>query len=216
VKRGSEYECRCKNGSIFDQRTNRCQICTSIDAKVTNAPLVFVIDTTSSMGATPALAKQILNRLIREDINIPRYQLLTFHDQNTDNIADNTKLLLDTEDVAAIGAATSKLIFNGGGDIPETMTQGLLLALRNCSPKSLIIVFTDAPTKNPELEGEINRLRKKKEVEVFIVLSAVIDAKSTALYKRMGQVFQLTEISVDTLLANIEQKVEETETCTKV
>jgi len=214
VKRGLEYECRCKHGSIFDQRTNRCQTCTTIDGKVTNSPLVFVIDITSSMGSTPALAKQILDRLISEDMNIPRYQLFTFHDQHTDNIADNTKLVLDTDDVAALEAATSSLRFSGGGDIPETMTQGLLLALRNCSPKSLIIVFTDAPTKNPELEEEINRLRNEKEVEVFIVLNFEIDAKSTALYKRMGQVFQLTDVSVDTLLENIEQKVEETEICT--
>jgi len=193
----------------------KCKTCKMIDGKVTNAELVFAIDNTGSMGSTPDLANQIVDRLISEKMIIPRYQLFTFADSKHDNIADNAKLVLDTEDVVAFQKATSGLKFSGksSGDLPERMTQGLLLALKSSSPKSVIIVFTDQPTKNPELEGEINRLRKEKEVVVFIVLKKAISAKGLALYERMGQVFQLTDVSVDTLLENIEQKVEETKTC---
>ena len=66
-------------------------------------------------------------------------------------------------------AATNALKFesyNGGRDSKERLAQGLLVALQNASPKSLIVVFTDNGTKDLMLENDIVRLRKSKEIEV--------------------------------------------------
>ena len=72
------------------------------------------------------------------------------------------------------------------------MFQGLLVALQNASPKSLIVVFTDNGTKDLKLEREIVRLREAKQSEVFIVLTpqyqGYVNGKSLPAYGRMGQV----------------------------
>ena len=46
--------------------------------------------------------------------------------------------------------------------------QGLLVALQNASPKSLVVVFTDNGSKDLMLERDIVRLRKTKEIEVGV------------------------------------------------
>ena len=48
------------------------------------------------------------------------------------------------------------------------LLQGLLVALQNASPKSLVVVFTDNGSKDLMLERDIVRLRKTKEIEVRI------------------------------------------------
>ena len=46
--------------------------------------------------------------------------------------------------------------------------KGLLVALQNASPKSLVVVFTDNGSKDLMLERDIVRLRKTKEIEVGV------------------------------------------------
>merc|ERR1719270_1717901 len=80
----------------------------------------------------------------------------------------------------AFDRVTSSLVFesyNGGRDSKERMSQGLLVALQNASPKSLVVVFTDNGSKDLNLEKEIVRLRKDKECEVFIVLTPAYEGK---------------------------------------
>ena len=104
-------------------------------------------------------------------------------------------LQIDTPDVGAFDRATSNLVFesyNGGRDSKERMSQGLLVALQNASPKSLIVVFTDNGSKDLKLEADIVRLRKAKECEVFIVLTPAFEGRlsgpSLPAYGRMGKV----------------------------
>ena len=70
--------------------------------------------------------------------------------------------------------------------------QGLLVALQNASPNSLIVVFTDNGTKDLKLEREIIRLRDAKKCEVYIVLTpqyeGYFNGKSLPAYGRMGSV----------------------------
>ena len=60
--------------------------------------------------------------------------------------------------------------YNGGRDSKERLAQGLLVALQNASPKSLIVVFTDNGSKDLKLEKDIVRLRKSMEVEVSMMI----------------------------------------------
>ena len=86
--------------------------------------------------------------------------------------------------------------------------QGLLVALQNSSPKSLIVVFTDNGSKDLNLEKEIVRLRKTKEIEVFIVLTPAYEGrfngKSLPSYGRMGKVFLINEVGADSFLRDVE------------
>ena len=86
--------------------------------------------------------------------------------------------------------------------------QGLLVALQNASPKSLVVVFTDNGSKDLNLESEIIRLRKAKECEVFIVLTPAYEGKfngpSLPSYGRMGKVFLINEVGADSFLRDVE------------
>ena len=126
----------------------------------------------------------------------------------------------------AFDRATSGLVFesyNGGRDSKERMSQvcneeknfshllyfqGLLVALQNASPKSLVVVFTDNGSKDLNLEKEIIRLRKAKECEVFIVLTPAYEGKfngpSLPSYGRMGKVFLINEVGADSFLRDVE------------
>ena len=114
--------------------------------------------------------------------------------------------------------------YNGGRDSKERLTQvennstllvfrdlclqGLLVALQNASPRTLIVVFTDNGSKDLNLETEIIRLRKAKECEVFIVLTPAYEGKfngpSLPSYGRMGKVFLINEVGADSFLRDVE------------
>ena len=128
----------------------------------------------------------------------------------------------------AFDRATSNLVFesyNGGRDSKERMSQvrifrissrinlilyfqGLLVALQNASPKSLIVVFTDNGSKDLNLEKEIVRLRKTKECEVFIVLTPAYEGRFNGpglpSYGRMEKVFLINEVGADSFLRDVE------------
>merc|ERR1711970_313835 len=164
-----------------------------------NPPLVFVIDTTKSVKPDKDsifnLTSKVTARIMKDRINIPRFQLFSFNDYGRE-INRNVKLELDTDDVMAFDRATSGLVFesyNGGRDSKERLTQGLLVALQNAMPKSLVVVFTDNGSKNLDLEKQIIKLRDEKECEVFIVLTPEYEGKkngkSLPVYNRLGKVF---------------------------
>jgi len=183
--------------------------------QVKNPPLVFVIDTTKSVKPDKDsifnLTSKVTGRIMKDKINIPQFQLFTFNDYGRE-INRNVRLELDTPDVREFDRATSSLVFesyNGGRDSKERMSQGLLVALQNATPKSLIVVFTDNGSKDLNLEKEIIRLRKAKEIEVFIVLTPAYEGKfngpSLPSYGRMGKVFLINEVGADSFLRNVEE-----------
>ena len=131
--------------------------------------------------------------------------------------------------MSAFDRATSSLVFesyNGGRDSKERMSQvrplytynfrnytifilqGLLVALQNADPKSLIVVFTDNGSKDLILEKDILRMRKTKECDVFIVLTQAYEGrfngKSLPSYGRMGKVFLINEVGADSFLRDVE------------
>jgi len=183
-------------------------------SQVFNPPLVFVIDTTKSVKPDQDsifnLTRKVTDRIMKDGINIPRYQLVTFNDFGP-AINLNVKLEVDTDSVMEFARATSNIVFesyNGGRDSKERLTQGLLVALQNASPKSLIVVFTDNGTKDLRLERDIVHLRQTKEVEIFIVLTPVYEGKfngkSLPAYGRMGKVFLIEEVGADSFLRTVE------------
>ncbi|XP_023323925.1 uncharacterized protein LOC111697967 isoform X2 [Eurytemora carolleeae] len=193
-----------------------CQNCPQSDtsSKVLNPPLVFVIDTTKSVKPDKDsifnLTMKVVNTIRKDRINIPRYQLVSFNDFGPP-INLNVKIEADTPNVTEFEYAARSLKFesyNGGRDSKERLTQGLLVALQNATPKSLIVVFTDNGSKDLNLEKEIIRLREEMECTIYIVLTPVYEGKpgdkSLPAYGRMGQVFLISEVGAESFLANVQ------------
>lgn len=193
-----------------------CQACeqSMTRGQVLNPPLVFVIDTTKSVKPDKDsifnLTMKVVGNIMKDNINIPRYQLVSFNDFGPD-ITKNVVVELDTNDVREFGRVTAGLKFesyDGGRDSKERLTQGLLVALQNADPKSLIVVFTDNGTKNLNLEKPIINLRDEKECEVYIVLTPVYEGrangKSLPVYKRLGTVFEIEKVNSETFLKQVE------------
>ena len=86
------------------------------------------------------------------------------------------------------------------------------MALQNAPERSLIVVFTDNGTKDLNLEKEIVRIKRSKDIEVFIVLTPAYGGSSSdpdlAAYGRMGKVFKINEIGADNFLREVEVEVE--------
>ena len=120
-------------------------------------------------------------------------------------------LQIDTDDVRAFARATSSLVFesfDGGRDSRERLTQGLLVALQNAPDRSLIVVFTDNGTKDLNLEKEIIRIKKARQIEVFIVPPPAYEGRFNGpdlpAYGRMGKVFLINEVGADSFLRDVE------------
>merc|ERR1740129_1947736 len=182
--------------------------------QVLNPPLVFVIDTTKSVKPDKDsifnLTSKVTDRIMNDNINIPRFQLLSFNDYGRE-INRNVRLEIDTDDVRAFAAATSSLVFesfDGGRDSRERLTRGLLVALQNAPDKSLIVVFTDNGTKDLDLEKEIIRIKNARQIEVFIVLTPTYEGRFNGpdlpAYGRMGKVFLINEVGADSFLRDVE------------
>jgi hypothetical protein len=174
-----------------------------------------VIDTTKSVKPDKDsifnLTMKVVSNIMKDNINIPRYQLVSFNDYGAD-IRRNVVLEVDTPDVREFARAASSIKFesyNGGRDSKERLTQGLFIALQNADPKSLVVVFTDNGSKNLNLEKDIIRLRDEKECEVFIVLTPEYEGrqngKSLPVYNRLGKVFLISQVGADSFLKNVEE-----------
>ena len=135
--------------------------------------LVFVIDTTGSMGSyidgVKAQIKTIIAALFANGKTDARIAIESFKD-TTNGEPSKTILKFTDQDsfadrqTAAINAINS-LSTGGGGDIPETDNDGLIHALngdvglwRSGAASKRIILFTDAPVKDTELEAQVAAL----------------------------------------------------------
>lgn len=118
--------------------------------------IVFVIDTTGSMGSSIAGARaaaiNILNNLVSQGVDY-RMALVDFKDKSYDAYASRLDLSFST-DQAAITNAINALSASGGGDTPEDVYSGLMTAInqpwRNGARK-VIILMGDAGPHDPEL-----------------------------------------------------------------
>ena len=96
--------------------------------------------------------------------------MLQFNDKGND-INENVEVREATDDVVRFKQEIIGLEFesyNGGRDSKERLMQGLKIAVLQSPPKSLIVVFTDNGSKNLKLKNDIMRMKKEKNIEIFI------------------------------------------------
>ena len=125
-----------------------------------NIDLVFVIDTTLSMrediAAAQAAASEVLDRLASGTQSF-QVAVVSYRDfaNRTRHAPDYpSRLILDfSNDLTAIQAAIDGLTLGNGGDLPETVWSGIMLAYSldwRAGVKKLIVQFGDAAPHNPE------------------------------------------------------------------
>jgi len=214
--------CNCQLDSDCPGENGRCVACVCQECEqspkktqILNPPLTFVIDTTKSVKPDKDsifnLTQKVVQRIVETDVNIPNYQLVTFNDFGPD-INRNVKVFPPTPDVMKFRDETMGLKFesyDGGRDSKERLLQGLLVAATKTPEKSLIVIFTDNGSKDLKLKDEILRLKKEKQLEIFLVLTPEYEGnprdKSLGVYDEISTVFFISEIGAEALLQSVEE-----------
>ncbi|XP_053372636.1 von Willebrand factor A domain-containing protein 7-like [Mercenaria mercenaria] len=130
--------------------------------------LVFVIDTTGSMGKDIAAVQTKTAEIVRETqgtANAPyNYILVTFNDPGNLTTVQKTK---NPDDIQSwLGA----IKVHGGDDCPEFSLTGIQAASTVAMPNSQVFVFTDATPKDPQKINYITSLITEKKLRVqFLV-----------------------------------------------
>lgn len=122
--------------------------------------IVFVVDTTGSMGGEIAQVRSDLSALVNQlevSTNSYRVGVVSYRDfaERTGNPADYpARVDLDfSSDLVAIQGAIDSLSANGGGDFPETVFSGIAAAIDfewRPGVTKIAIVIGDAPPFSPE------------------------------------------------------------------
>ncbi|MCS5721950.1 PKD domain-containing protein [Herbiconiux sp. CPCC 203407] len=117
--------------------------------------LMFVIDTTGSMGsyisAAVDNARTIAGKLA-STAKSARVGLVEYRDYGDEFIARTVQPL--TSDLASLDSALSTLYASGGGDLPEAVYSGVATALTEewrSSAARAMVVMGDAPSHDPEV-----------------------------------------------------------------
>lgn len=167
--------------------------------------IVFVIDTTGSMGGYIQNVKNNITAFVNEieDAGItPSFALVDYKDitcdgQNSTNVAENADGDNWFKNAEEFKAEIAKLSVSGGGDGPETAIDGLEMArrlkLRTSSQKFFILV-TDADYKTNNNYGintmdEMIELLANDEINVSVVSNLNYQSVYQSLYEKTGGIF---------------------------
>lgn len=139
--------------------------------------VVFVVDVSGSMGGTTASIKSNIESLVSdlEAAGQPwKVKVISYSDITEGEAIEVSDWSTDLASITA--ALNSTLSLKGGGDLPESLIDGLAEAINGVdwtlggNTFRNIIAFTDAPSKLPEaVSGDINSIAgsaKSKEITI--------------------------------------------------
>ncbi|KAL4228607.1 Von Willebrand factor A [Mactra antiquata] len=146
--------------------------------------LVFVIDTTGSMGKDIAAVQNKTAEIVRETqgtANAPyNYILVTFNDPGNLTTVQKTKNPDDIQNW--LGA----IVVHGGDDCPEFSLTGIQAASTVAMPNSDVFVFTDATPKDPQKINYITSLITEKKLRVQFLVTGTCTKRRNAYYAING------------------------------
>ena len=124
--------------------------------------LVFLVDETGSMGQYIEVVKQRLLELIESIRNAPlckslRLGLVSYRDHPPQDRSFASRVVPLTDDIAAIKKGVQRMEASGGGDGPESVTDGLYDIVRlDWRPRAarVVVWVGDAPPHGVEPSGD--------------------------------------------------------------
>jgi hypothetical protein len=125
----------------------------------------FVMDTTGSMAdiqaSVAAQAIQIATDRLSTTDNVDLFIISEFNDPGTGPVQS-------VSDIAEFTAIMSGLTASGGGDCPEFSMTGILNAIEAVTESTELFLFTDAASKDAELESQVIAAALDKDVHINI------------------------------------------------
>ncbi|XP_075422142.1 uromodulin-like isoform X2 [Ascaphus truei] len=173
--------------------------------------LTLAVDTTGSMNSNIQLLKAasgfLLNRLsVLPPGDIRQYTLVQFNDPSVGPV-------YITCSATEFGNYMDNIYTYDGGDCPELAMAGLLLALENSPPSSLIVVTTDASAKDYNDNSTVTRifslLDAKQSKVIFLVSDSChsVNEPQFLIYKDIashsfGHVFPIIDLAVQSKMVD--------------
>lgn len=156
--------------------------------------LVFVIDTTGSMGKDIAAVQTKTAEIVRETqgtANAPyNYILVTFNDPG------NLTTVQKTKDPADIQSWLGAIKVHGGDDCPEFSLTGIQAAATVANANSQVFVFTDATPKDPQKINYITSLITEKKLRVQFLVTGTCTSRRRNIHNVRGSQDNFHRINV--------------------
>ena len=230
----------CLDSLGFDLPTEDCSYVTKVDnsllrrtaKKASNiantkvkaqADIVFVLDTTGSMGSYVNKVKKNIADFVDEikDADIsPSFALIDYRDVTCDTNHPTQVIKNGSSNwykkTAKLKQKLAKLNINGGGDIPESAIDGLEKARRldwRKSAQKFVVLVTDADYKKDntynieKMKDEVNLL-KKDGINVSVVSKKKYQSDYKSLYNGTGGIFADIEGTFKSELLKIADEID--------
>ncbi|CAD6189244.1 unnamed protein product [Caenorhabditis auriculariae] len=182
---------------------------------VGKSSLTFVFDITGSMFDDLVQVREGASKIFRTVMQqreklIYNYILVPFHDPDLGEI-------INTTDSSYFMRQLSKVYVHGGGDCPEKTLTGIHKALEISLPSSFVYVFTDARSKDYNLEEDVLNLIQEKQSSVVFVMTGDCGNRTHPGFRTyekiaaasFGQVFHLEKSDVSTVLEYVRHAVKQ-------
>ncbi|PQQ68226.1 VWA domain-containing protein [Acetivibrio saccincola] len=187
-------------------------------AEIGQADIVFVIDTTGSMGSVINNVKNNItnfaNTLMENNVDV-RLGLIDYKDLEEDGM-DSTKNLGWFDNVSDFIASVNNMRATGGGDAPESTVDALEEARRmdfRPGVNKFIMLFTDVSYKESTRFEDVQSMKTviEKLKEDKIVVSAIVPSGYESLYRNLytetggvyANITQAFSSALQSLISNI-------------
>lgn len=186
--------------TAFLQRGQKSAIDVTLDAappQRAQLDLVFLIDTTGSMGDEIDKLKGTLRTIANEVANLPAkpelcFGLVAYRDKGDDYLLRSHDF---TNDLNAFQGVLNQLQAGGGGDYPEAMNEALHDAVHNLSWRGsgttrMVFLLADAPPHldygGPQYDDDM-RAALGKGIKVFSVGASGLDKQGEYIQRQIAQ-----------------------------
>ena len=135
--------------------------------------LFFLMDTTGSFSGVDqnsalSLGIDLLDELKREKVDVPAFRIVTIDDPTT----EVRKEITDQNTFSTkLNSLYKEKHPRGNNNWEEKSMDGILKAVNTANHGAVVCLFTDAASHDLNLEAEISRKIKEKDVHIFIFLT---------------------------------------------
>merc|ERR1712179_677816 len=195
-----------RGGKGHDYQDDDCST-DSTDSTDSNGSVGFAIDTTRSMIAALPMVKKMIADLVKTAPKIPTWVLTSFKDPEV-------KLVRKTSDVEELKTDLDALNYGGDpkDDLKEQALKGIEVTLDNMPNNGVILVVTDAGSKQLKLERSITRKSFQKNIKIYFTFYPTCRADcddSLPVYERLsdGEMFNSSEFTSEKFFSTVITKV---------